>query len=210
MIAVAILAEFLKNYKLLLYIIVGISTLYREVEWNLINFLSSFSIFRTLFKSSYQSSSVQRAIANRAKEYYEKGNIVYQSRIPLLMIFFFSIVILLWTKKTRMSRSRTPKNVCLHIDTFWRLRISVTPTSCFYERYLKFCCLLSYSYLFLILFDKANDWINHTIFTKLVLAGIFLIAFSIPLYQQRQLISEMALWFGNFFTLIPLKELGNT
>lgn len=207
-IAVAILAEFLKNYKLLLYIIVGISTLYREVEWNLINFLSSFSIFRTLFKSSYQSSSVQRAIANRAKEYYEKGNIVYQSRIPLLMIFFFSIIILLWTKNKNVTKSYPKMYACililLAIANFGHADFV------FYERYLKFCCLLSYSYLFLILFDKANDWINHTIFTKLVLAGIFLIAFCIPLYQQRQLISEMALWFGNFFTLIPLKELGNT
>ena len=208
MIAVAILAEFLKNYKLLLYIIVGVSTLYREVEWNLINFLSSFSIFRTLFKSSYQSSSVQRAIANRAKEYYEKGNIVYQSRIPLLMIFFFSIIVLLWTKNKNVTKSYPKMYACililLAIANFGHADFV------FYERYLKFCCLLSYSYLFLILFDKANDWINHTIFTKLVLAGIFLIAFCIPLYQQRQLISEMALWFGNFFTLIPLKELGNT
>lgn len=207
-IAVALLAEILKKYKPVLYLLVGVSFIYKQVQWNLISFLSSFPVFQALFKSSYQSSSVQQAISMRAKEYYEKGNMVYQSRIPMLMIFFFAILALLWTRNKGVTKSHPQMYasilILLAIANFGHADFV------FYERYLKFCCLISYSYLFIILFDEANNWINHTIFTKFVLVGIFVIALFIPLYQQRALITEMALWFGNFFTLIPLKELGNT
>ncbi len=207
-IVVVLIAELLYKFQPALYILVMVSFIYKQVQWNLIAFLSSFSIFRTLFKSSYQSTSVQQAISVRAKEYYEKGNLIYQSRIPLLLILFFSFIFLLWTKNKNVTKSY-PK-LFASILILFAIANFGHADFVFYERYLKFTCLMAYSYLFLILFDKSNIWINQTFFPKMALACVFILALFIPLYQQRELLSEMALWFGNFFTIIPLKEIGNT
>ncbi len=205
---VVIAAELLYKFQPALYVLVAISFIYKQVEWNLIAFLSSFSLFKTLFKSSYQSTSVQQAISIRAKEFYEKGNIIYQSRVPILLTLFFAFIFLLWTKNKNVTKSY-PKLFASVLILFAIANFGHADFV-FYDRYLKFSCLLAYAYLFMILFDKANIWINNTFFPKLALACVFFMALFIPLFQQRELLSEMALWFGNFLTIIPLKEIGNT
>ena len=124
-----------------------------------------------------------------------------------MLTFFFCLVAFLWTRNKHVTKIY-PK---LFGMVLMMLAVSNFGVSdlVFYERFLKLTTLIAYCWLFLALLDPSNVWLSNHFIIKVILLYFVSISILIALVQQRMIIMDMALWFGNFFYLVPLHELEN-
>lgn len=204
---VAFLSYFLKNHRISIYFIFFSSFLFRFIDVAFDKIISSLGFVKYFYKSNYQKEFYQQAIAKVTKERLESGNIVYDNRIPLMLLFCFFIFIFLKLKNIKLNLQ--------HPQMFAMILLTIAISNfgfsdyLFYERFLKFATLLSFTYLFFVLDNPLNQWIFK--FTSIKVAFILIVVLSliIALYQQRMIIGDINLWLGNSFSNISLNELHN-
>ena len=199
----AVLSEFIKTRKVL-YLILGISFIYRSIDFGFIKFISSLPIVKLFYKSNFQSSHLQNYLAQKTKDYIENGNIVYRARLPILLFGIFLSLFLLWTKNKNLNKV-FPKMY----GTFL-IMIAVAnfgySDMIFYGRVLKMATLVGYAYLFMVISQKENVNTIKSLFVKFIMGGIVLFGLATALVEERMFLLNIPLWFGNFFTEIPLLE----
>ena len=76
----------------------------------------------------------------------------------------------------------------------------------FYGRVLKMATLVGYAYLFMVISQKENVNTIKSLFVKFIMGGIVLFGLATALVEERMFLLNIPLWFGNFFTEIPLLE----
>lgn len=196
--------EITRNNRIVQIVLVVISLLYKYVNFGFMKFMASLSFVKMFYKSSYQNKDIQASMARRAKDYYESGNVIYQSRIPLMLFFSFVFFYFLWAKNRSVFKSYSKMSGLILI--MFAISNFGYSDYVFYDRFLKLTCLISYSYLFLLLFEKKNAWFNNHLFFCFILFIIIISSLAIALFQERAYISDISLWFGNFLYLLPINK----
>lgn len=204
-VCVAIGIEIIRDNRIVEYVVLAISFVVRFVGFQFDRFMQKNPLVQSFYKDNYQKDFYIEAINKVTQEKYNNANLVYTLRIPLMLTFFFFLVAFLWTRNKHVMKSY-PK---LFGMVLMMLAVSNFGVSdyVFYERFIKLTALLAYCWLFLVLLDPANVWLSNHLFIKVILVFVVLMSILIALVQQRMIISDLALWFGNFFYLVPLNEL---
>lgn len=206
-VCVAVGIELIRDNRIVEYVVLAISFVIRLVGFQFDRFMQKNPLVQAFYKDNYQKDFYIEAINKVTEEKYSNPNLVYTSRIPLMLTFFFFLVAFLWTRNKHVTKIY-PK---LFGMVLMMLAVSNFGVSdlVFYERFLKLTTLIAYCWLFLALLDPSNVWLSNHFIIKVILLYFVSISILIALVQQRMIIMDMALWFGNFFYLVPLHELEN-
>ena len=134
----------------------------------------------------------------------ENGNIVYRLRLPIMIFGIFFTLFLLWIKNKNVNKV-FPQMYGMFLITFAVANFGYSDMI-FYGRVLKMATLVGYAYLFMVISQKENVNTIKSLFVKSIMGGIVLFGLATALVEERMFLLNIPLWFGNFFTEIPLIE----
>ena len=203
----AVFVEFTNKYKVVQYVVLGVSFVFRFVYFGFDKLMSNIPLVQMFYKSNYNKDFYQKIIADKFKKNHEEGNIIYTNRIAFMLIIFFIIIYALWRRNKNLHKDY-PKMFGMVLILLAISNFGYTDYV-FYDRFIKITTLVAYSYLFIVLFNDRNLWLNKSFFTKLVLMAIVCGSLLIALVQFRHLVMDINLWFGNYWSYIPLQEIEN-
>lgn len=70
-----------------------------------------------------------------------------------------------------------------------------------YERTYKMLIVMLFSYLYFLLQDKKNLWINKNLLLAGLLFLVVIFALLTAVIQQREYLADLSIWFGSIWTL---------
>lgn len=199
----AFLAEIIRSVKLQ-YILLAVSFFYKYVDFGFAKFVASLPFVKMFYKTNYQSQDLQTFLAQKTKDYLENGNIVYRLRLPIMIFGIFFTLFLLWIKNKNVNKV-FPQMYGMFLITFAVANFGYSDMI-FYGRVLKMATLVGYAYLFMVISQKENVNTIKSLFVKSIMGGIVLFGLATALVEERMFLLNIPLWFGNFFTEVPLLE----
>lgn len=199
----AFLSEIIRSAKVQ-YMLLAISFFYKYIDFGFIKLVASLPIVKLFYKSNFQSSHLQTYLAQKTKDYIEHGNVVYRARLPILLFGIFLTLFLLWTKNKNLNKV-FPKMygtflIMIAVANFGYSDII------FYGRVLKMATLVGYAYLFIVISQYENANTIKSLFIKCLMGCIVFFGLLTAIVEERIFLMNVMLWFGNFFTPVPLLE----
>ena len=174
------------------------------MDFGFAKFVASLPFVKMFYKTNYQSQDLQTFLAQKTKDYLENGNIVYRLRLPIMIFGIFFTLFLLWIKNKNVNKV-FPQMYGMFLITFAVANFGYSDMI-FYGRVLKMATLVGYAYLFMVISQKENVNTIKSLFVKSIMGGIVLFGLATALVEERMFLLNIPLWFGNFFTEVPLLE----
>lgn len=202
----AFVSEVIRNMKLNYFLLV-VGFFYRTIDFGFTQLVASLPFVKMFYKSNYQGDYLQASLARRSKDYIENGNLVYRSKLPLMLIGVFLTLLFLWMKNKNVNKV-FPKMYGLFIILIAVANFGYSDFV-FYGRVLKMATLVGYAYLFIVLSQPENMFTIKSLFYKIILAVICLFGLMTAIVEERVFLNNILLWYGNYLTPIPLLNLSD-
>lgn len=199
----AFLAEVVRSARLQ-YIFLIISFFYKYIDYDFTKLIASLPFVKLFYKANFQTSHLQNYLAQKTKDYLEHGNLVYRARLPILIFGIFLTLLILWVKNKNVNKV-FPKMYGTLLIMFAIANFGYSDII-FYGRVLKMATLIGYAYLFIVISQQENANTIKSILTKFFLGMIVCFGLLTALVEERMFLMNALLWFGNFFTPVPLLE----
>ena len=194
----------LKNRNMLLLILVGVSYVFKYIEYGFLNYAGKIPFVNAAFRDKLQAEATVRALKEQANFFRSDGNFIYQHRTDLI---FFSVVLILLNLFFRN------RNLLRYFpQLFAAVCITLIATNLgyseyvFYTRMYKLVALLISLYLFLLLSTPEIRKLRFNVVTNMFLLGVALFSLLISLVQIRSSVFNVELWLGNYFVEVPIYE----
>lgn len=198
-IVAVLLSLLLQHKRKLLYAIACVSVVMRTTGNWMYVVLGKIPILKLLVKDSYYDSGIQASIEDRGAFFRSDGNIVYQSRSDILFGAAVFILFLLWRKNKKLNDT---------YPLFYAMILSLFSITNFlymdfiaYERTYKMLIVMLFSYLYFLLQEKKNLWINRNLLLTGMLSVVVVFALLTAIIQQREYLADLSIWFGSIWTL---------
>ncbi|MEG1861832.1 MAG: hypothetical protein RR206_09115 [Bacteroidaceae bacterium] len=194
----------LTNRDKLRYVLVFLSFGLRQMSSFFVQKTYEIGFIQDIMGSKFNSytNAVENIEDSKTEMLRNEGNIVYQTRSDLLFGFFLFIMFLLWRKNKQLTTSYH-RFYTFILSSFIVVNLGYV-NIVLYERIYKFFILCCFSYLFLLLNEKKNKWINKNMYVLTITSVITLYMFIIPIVQMRKYLFDISIWFSSFIIISPL------
>lgn len=188
--------------KILLYLTIVGSFAIRFLNDNIINIYHRLPFANLYIKPGYLDEKAQEAIKEQRTDFMrEQGNIIYQNRSYVLLFLLIIIFIMLWNRNKHVFRGAYHRFYTFLLSLIPIVNISYADITA-YERIFKFFLVLCFSYLFLVLQERSNEWINKKFFINFVFALVILFSILTAIVQEREYLFAPEVWFSNLYTMV--------
>lgn len=130
-------------------------------------------------------------------EIRKSGNMVYLHRNEVLLVFSIILLMIFWARKVTVSKK--------HMSLFFYAMTIFTVVNfgytelIFYDRFLKLCVLLVYTFLFIVSFENYEKLKGISLIIMMITAVPLIFAIITPMVEVRRHLYSPELIFGNFF-----------
>lgn len=194
-----LLSLLLQHKRKVLYVIAGASIVVRTTSNWMYVVLGKIPILKLFVKDSYYDSGIQASIEDRGAFFRSDGNVVYQSRSDILFGVAAIVLFLLWRRNKKINDT---------YPMFFAMVLSLFSITNFlymdfiaHERTYKMLIVMLFSYLYFLLQDKKNLWINKNLLLASLLFLVAIFALLTAVVQQREYLADLSIWFGSIWTL---------
>lgn len=198
-IVAVLLALLLKHRRKTLYAIAIVSMVMRTTGNWMYVVLGKIPILKIFVKDSYYDSGIQTSIEERGAFFRSEGNIVYQYRPDILFGVAVFVLFLLWRKNKKLNDT---------YPLFFAMLLLLFSITNFlymdfvaYDRTYKMLIVMLFSYLYLLLQEKKNLWINKKLLLVSLLFLVVVFALLTAVIQQREYLADLSIWFGSIWSL---------
>lgn len=135
--------------------------------------------------------------ANNAKALFyrsDEANWVYQSRWDILFGMALLLFYFLWRRNRHLFRLY-PKLLSFLLLLYIVVNLFYVDII-LYQRTYKLFLLMTYAYLFLLVSDEKNRWINRNHFIRIALGLVVFFALLTAIVEQRATLLDIELWFS--------------
>lgn len=195
LIAVYIFDLILQKFKKTKICLLIISFCLRFSSINIYILLNKLPFIKKLIKPQYLEESLQESLSDKTDYFREHGNFVYQNRSNVLFITIILLFFLLWKKNKRIFKNEYSKLISFIISYLIIVNIGYQDLI-FYDRNFKFVIVLSFSYLFLVLSNKNNLWLNKKPLVIIFFLVIILFSFATAIVEGRDYLFNPPMWLS--------------
>ena len=178
-------------------ILLTISLLFRFIHFDFVPLLVKYVPGAEVMGLSRIDQRIHEDLLRYNAEIRNSGNMVYLHRNEVLLFFLGILLLLFWSRKVTV----TKKNMSIFfysLTIFTLVNFGYTELI-FYDRFLKMCVLLIYTFLFMVSYENYEKLKGVSLIIMMISAVPMLFAILTPLVEMRRHLYSPELLFGNFF-----------
>ena len=198
------LSLLLKNRRVLLLSLVGISYVFKYIEYGFLIYAGKIPFVNSAFRDKLQTDATLHALKEQTDYFRNQGNFIYQHRTDLIFFTVFFILLNLYIRK-KTFLSDFPQLFAAICLTLIAANFGYSEYV-FYSRMYKLVALLISLYLFMLLSTPAVRNLRFNVYTKVLVFGVAMFCLLISMVQIRTSFFNIQLWLGNFLVEVPIQD----
>ncbi len=196
---IAVLLSYLLGFtgKVGRYTIFGLSLVVRSLNIDFVPIMLKYFPWTASWGIAVSDSRIRLSVRRRMENIREYGNIFYNHRSELLVLFGLLALVIMFRNRVRIDKKY---GVLFYMFlTLFTIANFGYGDLIFYDRILKAAALMLYSYLFIVSCVYNSQIINGRLLLLLLLMIPLLYAIATPFVEQRAYLYHIELFFGSIF-----------